>query len=68
MKQITKKNISRQSQLLIKETQKHVCETLKINYSKLKSKPKALLDRMIVALIRLELEVKENKDKEEVKA
>ena len=64
MKQITKKNISRESQLLIKETQEHVCNTLRINYSKLNSKPRALLDRMIIALIKFELERKEAKSQE----
>ena len=59
MKKITQKNISKESQILIQETTKDVCEKLKINYSKLKSKPKALLDRMIVALIKFELERKE---------
>lgn len=62
MKRLTQKGISKQSQLLIKETQDHVCDMLKINYSKLKSKPKALLDRMIVALIKFELGVKEQKE------
>jgi hypothetical protein len=37
-------------------------EANEINYSKLKSKPKALLDRMIVALIKFELDVKEQKE------
>jgi hypothetical protein len=64
MKRLTQKGISKESQLLIKETQEHVCQTFKINYSKLKSKPKALLDRMIVALIRFELEVKNEKEEE----
>jgi hypothetical protein len=59
MKNITTRNISKESQILIQETTKDVCDKLKINYSKLKSKQRSLLDRMIVALIKLELEAKE---------
>jgi len=64
MKNVTSKIDSKANQILVQETTKEVCQVLKINYSKLKSKQKALLDVMIVALINLEIQQRNKRNKE----
>lgn len=66
MKNVTSKIDTKQNQILVQETTKEVCEVLKINYSKLKSKQKALLDVMIVALINLEIQQRNKQAKQTI--
>jgi len=66
MKKITTKIESKELQILVQETTKEVCGVLKLNYSKLKSKQKTLLDVIVVALINLESQQR-NKQNDKLK-
>lgn len=55
--------MNEQTKIVIDENRKYICETLNINYSKLKNKQKTLVDNLVNAYIYYGLVLREKDDK-----